>query len=324
MPTGFTNQPTGADLILDQRLIREHFPYLSERTIAVIHARRCGWLSAQQLGMHLWEAAHSHGARFLRGRLDGIRLQRGRVTGVQVSGQSHSSIISTPVFVNAAGPFVAEVGRMLGVELPVFVEPHLKIAFDDHLGVVPRDAPLLICTDPTALVWSEAERAELAADCDLRRLLDVFPAGVHTRPEGGMDSTMALILWSYHAEPTSPRFPLAVDPHYPEIALRGLAAMLPDLARYFGRGPRPIVDGGYYTKTHENRPLIGPLPVEGSYIIGALSGYGIMASCAAGELLAAHVVGARLPSYAPAFALARYDDPEYQRLLAGWSDSGQL
>ena len=45
---------------------------------------------------------------------------------------------------------------------------------------------------------------------------------------------------------------------------------------------------------------------------------------AAGELLAAHVTGGPLPAYAPAFTLARYDDPEYQKLLEQWGDEGQL
>jgi hypothetical protein len=49
-----------------------------------------------------------------------------------------------------------------------------------------------------------------------------------------------------------------------------------------------------------------------------------MASAAAGELLAAHLTGATLPDYAPAFALSRYEEPAYQQLLANWSDSGQL
>jgi glycine/D-amino acid oxidase-like deaminating enzyme len=70
--------------------------------------------------------------------------------------------------------------------------------------------------------------------------------------------------------------------------------------------------------------LIGPLPVEGAYIIGALSGFGIMAGCGAGELLAAHVTGGALPSYARSFLLERYEDPDYQALLDDWDESGQL
>jgi glycine/D-amino acid oxidase-like deaminating enzyme len=85
-----------------------------------------------------------------------------------------------------------------------------------------------------------------------------------------------------------------------------------------------VVDGGYYVKTQENRPLITPLPVEGAYLIGALSGFGIMASPAAGELLAAHIVGGELPAHEHWFRLDRYQDPAYQELLRHWEDSGQL
>ena len=71
--------------------------------------------------------------------------------------------------------------------------------------------------------------------------------------------------------------------------------------------------------------MIGPLPVEGAYVIGGLSGYGIMSSQAAGELLATHVTAGALPAYAPAFLLSRYEDPTYQALLENWDvTSGQL
>ena len=100
--------------------------------------------------------------------------------------------------------------------------------------------------------------------------------------------------------------------------------MLPGFKAYFGKAPRPILDGGYYTKTRENRPLIGPLPVEGAFIIGALSGYGLMASQAAGELIAAHITHQELPDYAPAFDLRRYQDSQYLDLLNKWGSTGQL
>ena len=57
---------------------------------------------------------------------------------------------------------------------------------------------------------------------------------------------------------------------------------------------------------------------------GALSGYGLMASNGAADLLADHVSGRPLPPYAAAFRLDRYDDPAYRALLAEWGDSGQL
>jgi len=155
-------------------------------------------------------------------------------------------------------------------------------------------------------------------------LLDTFPHGVHARPEGRGDSNVLLILWTYDMDPVEPIFPITSDPYYPEIVLRGLATAIPGLEAYFGRMPKPTLDGGYYTKTQENRPLVGRLPVEGAYVIGALSGYGLMAAPASGELLAAQLAGSELPHYAPAFALERYEDPAYQELLDNWGASGQI
>ncbi|HEY3474317.1 MAG TPA: hypothetical protein VGK56_06875, partial [Anaerolineales bacterium] len=170
----------------------------------------------------------------------------------------------------------------------------------------------------------EEEQRALAEDNETRWLTEVFPSGVHTRPEGGAESQTILMLWEYQIKNMEPVWPPKMDELYPEVALRGLAAMLPRMREYFGRMPRPQLDGGYYTKTRENRPLVGPMGVDGAYVIGALSGYGIMSACGAGELLAAHVIGTKLPSYAPAFALSRYEDREYTQRLEHWSESGQL
>jgi len=321
----YRNQPTGADLLLDPALIRRHFPYVAPDAVAVLHARRCGWLSGQQLGMHLLERARRAGATLLEAQVDAIEMAGGRVQGVRVAGPAGAATIPTGCFVDAAGPFVGDVAALLGVELPVFSERHVKIAVEDHLAVVPREAPFLIWDDPQVLDWSEEERAGLAASEDLGWMLEPFPAGVHMRPEGNSpDSRTVLVLWAYHVAPGRPVFPLPPDPYFPELALRGMSRMIPGLRAYVERMPRAHVDGGYYTKTRENRPLIGPLPVDGAYVIGALSGYGLMAACAAGELLAAHVTGAPLPGYAPAFALARYDDPAYRKRLEAWGSTGQL
>ncbi|HLE23189.1 MAG TPA: FAD-dependent oxidoreductase [Anaerolineales bacterium] len=322
--SGFEGQPDGSDLITDPDLIRRHFPYLAPDTLAVIHPRRCGWFSAQQLGAFLLERARASGVEVLPGRMAAVRTAGGRVRGVRVDGSGGSHEVETGRLVLAAGPLLQSVAAMLDLELPVTAEWHVKVAMADPLRVVPRDAPLLIWTDPQLLAWTSDERRELAESESTRRLLEPFPAGVHARPEGPDDSPILLILWTYHTETREPVYPGPVDPMYPEVALRGLARMLPGLRAYFGRAPRPVVDGGYYLKTRENRPLIGPLPVQGAFVLGALSGYGLMASAAAGEILAAHVVGDEAPSYARAFRLERYEDPTYQALLEDWGTTGQL
>jgi glycine/D-amino acid oxidase-like deaminating enzyme len=323
--TGFEGLPTGADLILDQALIRKHFPFLAEDVVAVLHTRRCGKMSAQQLGMYLLERARERGVRLLCARVEGVDSRGGKVREVRVSGEAGSQTIPTGCFVNAAGPFVKQVGQMVGVDLPVLCELHPKIAFNEHLGVVPYGAPLYYWADPQRLPWSEEEHTLLAGSEETQWLLEPFPSGPHGMPEGSPGSHTQLILWTYDIRTLEPVVPLPpFDPDYFEVVLRGLSRMIPGLRAYFDRLPQPVVDGGYYAKTRENRPLIGPLPVEGAYIIGALSGFGIMAACAAGELLATHVTGKELPSYAPWFLLERYQDRGYEKLLENWDQSGQL
>jgi glycine/D-amino acid oxidase-like deaminating enzyme len=322
---GFEDLPTGADLILDPTLIHQHFPFLSRDVVAALHTRRCGRLSAQTLGMYLLEQARQRGARVLCGRVVGVDLRGGRVQAVRIEDETGLQTISTGVFVNAAGPFVRQVAEMIGVALPVYCELHAKIAYDEYLEVIPRIAPLYYWADPQELAWSEEERALLAELEESRWLLEPFPSGPHGLPEGGHGSRIQLALWTYDVETMDPVVPLPpIDPHYFEVVLRGLSRMIPGLRPYFDRLPRPALDGGYYAKTQENRPLIGPLPVEGAFLLGALSGFGIMAACAAGELLAAHVAGSELPAYASWFLLERYQDPGYQALLASWDASGQL
>lgn len=315
---GYHYQPHGADLLLDPALIQQHFPYLSPQITAVLHARRCGWFSGQQLGTYLLEEARAAGVQFVSAKVTGVGVKNGRVHHIQLN---NNQTINSPIFVNAAGPLVKDAAGLLGLELPIFSELHVKMSFKDHLGILPRQAPLLIWEDAQTLPWSDEERDFLAADPETRWLLNPLPASVHCRPEGG---DQILILWPYHAQPVDPIFPLPDDPFFSEVALRGMTAMIPGLAAYFERLPPVYVDGGYYTKTAENRPLIGPLPIEGAYIIAALSGFGLMAACAAGELLAGHITGGQLPAYAPAFTLSRYDDPAYQRQLTTWGGTGQL
>ena len=318
---GFHKQPTGADLLIGNELIRKYFPYITERAVAALHVRRAGWLSAQQLGMYLLETARARGVQFQSERVTGINMTNGCIKGVRLSSGEH---IDSPVFINAAGPYLQDVGKLLGVDLPVHTELHLKAAIKDSLRVVGREAPLLIWADPQFLPWEEEEREALAEDDETKWLMEAFPTGVHVRPEGTAENQTILMLWEYQTKVIEPIWPPPIDEQYPEIAMRGLATMLPRMKEYFARMPRPQLDGGYYTKTRENRPLVGPLSIEGAYVIGAVSGYGIMSASGVGHLLAAHVTGANLPSYAPAFTLARYDDPEYQKRLESWGDNGQL
>jgi glycine/D-amino acid oxidase-like deaminating enzyme len=184
----------------------------------------------------------------------------------------------------------------------------------------------VILDDAQTLDWTDEERDDLAASDETRWLTQPMPAGIHLRPEGYRQNQTVLMLWDYHSSHRypAPILPLPDDDFYPEVVMRGMVKLAPGLAQYLDRLPPVHVDGGYYTKTEENRPLIGPLPVEGAYINAALSGYGLMAAPAAAELIAAQISGGDFPSYAPSFRLDRYDDPAYQARLANWGSTGQL
>jgi len=318
---GFEFVLAGADVITDRSLIRTHFPYLADETVALAHARRAGWLSAQQLGAVMLEAARARGLKLLRGAVTGIDAGT-RVRAVHVERDGTRQTLEATHVVLAAGPMQKAVAALAGIDLPIYAERHHKVSFADTDSAVPRHAPMMIWLDAQYLPWSEEERAALAGDDDAKWLLDGFPGGVHGRPDG---AHATLILFNHHGDPVEPEFPLPEPPpHYAEIALRGMSTMVPALRMYGGKPTRPYVDGGYYIRTRENRPLIGPAGPEGVYISCGYSGFGVMASCASGELIARHIAGGELPDYADAFRLSRYQDPKYSALLDTWGDGGQL
>ena len=320
----YLDQPTGSDLILDPDMIQEHFPYLSKDTLALLHTRRCGWFSGQQFGQLLLEKSTRAGVRYLNARVEGISLVDDQVDQIHLRKDGVPSKVASKIFVNAAGPHIQHIAAMLDVELPVNCERHLKVSIKDKDEVVPRDAPLLIWDDSQRIPWEDEEQEVLSESDEDRILLGELPPGVHLRPEGSVESQNILMLWPYHLEQVQPLFPVPIPASYPEVVLRGLMAMIPGFRAYLKRLPKPFIDGGYHTKTRENRLLVGPTPVKGAYLLGALSGFGLMAACGAAELLAAHITHAPLPGYAPSFLLERYKDPDYLRAFEEWGYSSQL
>lgn len=322
---GFDVPLDGADIIVGEAAVRRHFPYLAPDTKVVAHARRAGWLSAQQLGMTMLEAAREAGVRLLRGTVTGIATRGDSLDGVHVAAaDGQRQTLPASHLILATGPMTKTLTGELGLDLPIFAERHFKISIADTLGAVPREAPMMIWLDEQSLAWSDDERAELAADDSTRWLTEPFPAGVHGRPDGGAASAAFLILFNYENHASDVVFPLPEPDFYGEIALRGMTRVVPALQAYIDKGVRPYIDGGYYVKTRENRPLIGPTAIPGVFMSCAYSGFGIMASCAGGDLIAKHVLGKQLPAYAPAFLLTRYQDPDYLALLDRWGDGGQL
>ena len=156
--SSYAQEPDGADLITDTDLIRKHFSYLSQDIVSVIHSRRAGWFSAQQLGAYMLSRAREAGVTLIEGRIINTNVNNGRVQSVEIALGEHMHKIATNNYVLAAGPLLKPGAQMLGIDLPVYSELHAKISFDDHLGLFPRDAPLLIWSDPQRIMWTDEER----------------------------------------------------------------------------------------------------------------------------------------------------------------------
>ena len=288
-----THESHSTAFLEDARAVRARYPFISDRVVAMLHVRRAGFMNARKLGSWLLARACASGVELVRDNLTELIVENGRVTGVRLESGSR---IDTDAFVLAAGPLLPKWTAHLELDVPIFNELHSKISFEDEAGIIPRDAPLMI--------WNDA--VDLGA-------LGVFPAGVHFRPRG---ERSILGIWTYDTRIEEPVFPPVFADDYREIVIRGLAAMVPGLAVYAGRSREAIADGGYYCKAPDNRPLIGPTPIDGAYVLGALSGFGVMASQAGAELLALHLLERPLPDYAAAFHPGRFDDPAYQQVLA--------
>lgn len=318
---GYESTVEGADVFTTGAALRDAFGFVNEEAVGGVHVRRAGWLSAQQLGAWMIEETINAGVNYIQGTITSVTTDNTGVRGVTVDG---GIPIACTTFVNAGGPLAKQVGSMIGTTVPIISEIHQKVSFKDTKGAFPRHAPMVIWNDPQRIEWDQDARTFLG-EAGRSDAMDELPAFVHGRPEGGLRSDWALGLWEWKTKTTAqPTWPLDDDPLYPELVMRGLTAMLPDMVAYRDALPEHTVDGGYYTKTTENVPIVGPIGPKGSFICAALSGYGIMAACAAGELAAMHVSGGRLPTYADAFAIKRYEDPAYLRSIRSIEATGQI
>ncbi len=313
--------PDGVDVIMNADLIRQSFPSYDGDLAAVIHIRRAGDISGQQLGQQMLEAYRDGGGRRMTARVKevsrGFRLSLETADG--------TARLDCRQVINAAGPFAGEIADMLGSELPLRNVLQQKIAFQDEQGVIPRGMPFSIDLDGQSLDWSDEERALLREEAGLAWLTEAMPGAIHCRPDGGDGGRWIKLGWAFNqAEATASREP-TLNGHFPEIVLRGAARLNPGLRCYYEALPGGMVHyGGFYTMTEENWPLIGPLDEEGAFIVAALSGFGTMAACAAGDLCAAWVAGASLPDYARALSPARLQNAELLRELRSGGDKGLL
>jgi sarcosine oxidase subunit beta len=177
-----------------------------------------------------------------------IRVEGGRVQGV-VTNQGE---VTTPVVVNAAGPWAGVVGEMAGVDIPV-VPVRRQIVVTAPLPQVPRDFPFVID----------------------------FAQSLYFHREGpGILTGM-----SNPDEPVG--FDQSVDGEWELVHLEAAMKRMP-LLEQAGRASHWA---GLYEVSPDAHPILGRIPqVEGLYCIGGFSGHGFMHGPICGLLLAEEIL----------------------------------
>ncbi|HEX2045593.1 MAG TPA: FAD-dependent oxidoreductase [Gaiellaceae bacterium] len=134
---------------------KELFPPMStEGVLGAAFLPTDGYIDPSQLTFALAEGARRRGAEIQTGtRVTGVRVERGRVVGVE----TEKGAIETEVVVNAGGMFSGEIGRLAGVNVPVVPMAH------EYLITRPSGVPLDVPTmrDPSLLVYFRGESGGL-------------------------------------------------------------------------------------------------------------------------------------------------------------------
>jgi sarcosine oxidase subunit beta len=169
-----------------------------------------------------------------------------RITGVMTT-RGH---VSTPIVVNAAGPWAAHVAKMAGADLPV--EPlRRQLVPTEPFDGLPQRFPMVID----------------------------MSTGFHFRREG----KGILLAWNDPEE--TPGFKTDFDPGFVEKILTRAASRVPCLAEAEVNPRRAWA--GLYEMTPDHHAIIGPAPdIAGLYFVNGFSGHGVMHSPASGRIAA--------------------------------------
>ena len=299
--------PSGVDVVRNQGLIRETYPSYDNEIKTIVHIRRAGAISGQQMGQYMLEYFKNNAGEIIRAEVAAIEHSG----AYKLHTTDKNLLVKAERLVNAAGPYIKQIAAMLSVDLPVNNILQQKIAFEDTSGTIPRGLPFSIDLDAQHIDWTEEEKSLLSQSAEHLWLTNELPGAIHCRPEGGDNGSWLKLGWAFNNTTQDPsRTPGLMD-SFPEIVLRGAARLNPSLKNYYSRLPSSMHHyGGYYTLTDENWPLIGSMNIngdaEGSYVVGAMSGFGTMAAAAAGDLCSRLMMDIDVPDYAVALSPKRY------------------
>jgi sarcosine oxidase subunit beta len=172
----------------------------------------------------------------------GIQVHSGRIIAVETSGQT----ISTPIIVDATGPWAGATGQMVDLQVPVSPVRRQWLT-TTAIPNLPQNFPFVID----------------------------FSKSLYFHPEGlGLLTGM-----SNPNEP--PGIDQNVDPEWELIHMEAAVNRLP-LLEHVGLASHLA---GLYEVTPDAHPIFGKTPIEGYYLVTGFSGHGFMHGPIAGKLM---------------------------------------
>jgi sarcosine oxidase subunit beta len=226
----------------------------------------------------LMDAAKRKGALLLQGcPVIGILMEGGKVQGVQTS----EGEFSTPIVINAAGPWAAEVAKMANVDLPITTWRHDTMFINRPKELGPSHPTVI---DNANSMYFRPETGGLT----LVGLEDGNPLG--ESPDGYTDRA---------------------QPGFVERAIERICLRVPIMEQ----ASLHSAHGGYDGITTDQRAVIGQMGPEGFYLQCGFSGTGFKIGPAVGACMAELIVDGE----AITVDIAPFDPQRFERgdLLKG-------
>ena len=239
------------------------FPYISSSVLAATFRQRDGWLSCHETTQGFAKGCDAR--FFINTKTTGIRMDAKGVCGVE----TNRGFLQSRIVVNAAGPFAAEIGRMVNLDLPLEPVRRQKVYITTSVEI-PQNAPFTVDVNNNSY-W---------------------------RPEPGG----VIIGWVDSDEPVSPPSEkVHTDWEFPAIALDKVKRLTPffeDVEKAV-RQPDMNTSAGFYMYTPDDQPLIGPVPEVPGFYVNCGYWAGVMLSPEAGRRISQLVSGQLAPEANP-------------------------
>ncbi len=243
---------------------QDRFPLMStDGVLGAVWLPTDGWLDPTGLALALAAGARARGVGIrTQTRVVEIGEDRGRVTGVTLEHKGERHVIRAEVVVNAGGMFAPEIGRMVGVNVPIIPMAH-EYVFTEPIEGVHAGLPQL--RDPDNLVYFREEVGGLCM--------------------GGYERTPAP--WSLDGIPADFNGKL-LAPDWPRFAeiMDGAVRRVPAIG---DAGINRMINGpeGF---TPDNEFILGESEVRGFWVAAGFSAHGIAGAGGIGRQVASWIV----------------------------------